>query len=201
MSDDGKLDRPVPSDGGVAHENMSSPARRGDMGSRERNGERDFATFYRTFAPSLINFLIWHGASFELAADVAQETMRLAYGDWINIGFPRAWARRVAARELARRVSETDYEILTDRVPERPALLVDGADLSGESKRIMALIGQLPPRQRQVMAWTYDGYLPHEIAEEIGISPDAVRSNLRKARRSLIELVNRGGRNDDRLAR
>ncbi|WP_084557636.1 sigma-70 family RNA polymerase sigma factor [Couchioplanes caeruleus] len=109
-----------------------------------------------------------------------------------SLATPRAWARRVAARELARRVAELDYEILTDQVPERPALLANNADLSEQSRRIVAAIQELPPRQRQIMAWTYDGYAPAEIAEELDITPEAVRSSLRKARRSLIERLTQG---------
>jgi DNA-directed RNA polymerase specialized sigma24 family protein len=45
------------------------------------------------------------------------------------------------------------------------------------------------------MAWTYDGYEPQEIARELGIAVEAVRSSLYKARRTLVARVleERGG--------
>ncbi|WP_331767827.1 sigma factor-like helix-turn-helix DNA-binding protein [Embleya sp. NBC_00896] len=40
-----------------------------------------------------------------------------------------------------------------------------------------------PPRQRQVLAWTLAGFTPSEIAQELGLTSDAVRANLMKGRR------------------
>ncbi|MFJ6199127.1 sigma factor-like helix-turn-helix DNA-binding protein [Micromonospora sp. NPDC092111] len=37
------------------------------------------------------------------------------------------------------------------------------------------------------MAWTFDGYRPQEIADELDISPEAVRASLKLARRALAE--------------
>jgi RNA polymerase sigma-70 factor (ECF subfamily) len=51
------------------------------------------------------------------------------------------------------------------------------------------MIEQLPPRQRQVLAWTYDGATPTEIAEALQISPDAVRANLHKARAAMRRIL------------
>ncbi|WP_411156985.1 sigma factor-like helix-turn-helix DNA-binding protein [Nocardia cyriacigeorgica] len=48
----------------------------------------------------------------------------------------------------------------------------------------------LPSRQRQVMAWTLAEYKPAEIAEILRITPEAVRSNLRKARRGIAINLN-----------
>jgi RNA polymerase sigma-70 factor (ECF subfamily) len=43
----------------------------------------------------------------------------------------------------------------------------------------------LPQRQREVMAWHYDGYSPREIADLLGVPDDAVRSSLYQARKNL----------------
>ncbi|TDD11170.1 hypothetical protein E1294_45525 [Nonomuraea diastatica] len=52
----------------------------------------------------------------------------------------------------------------------------------------------LPPVQREIMAWTIDGYTPAEIAELLDKSPPAVRVNLFKARATLrIALAGMGG--------
>jgi RNA polymerase sigma-70 factor (ECF subfamily) len=37
-------------------------------------------------------------------------------------------------------------------------------------------------RQREVLAWTYDGATPADIASELGVEPATVRSTLRNAR-------------------
>jgi RNA polymerase sigma-70 factor (ECF subfamily) len=48
-------------------------------------------------------------------------------------------------------------------------------------------------RQRQILAWTYDGATPAEIAAELGMHPATVRSTLRNARAALRRLRAEGG--------
>ncbi|MEU4344397.1 sigma factor-like helix-turn-helix DNA-binding protein [Nocardia sp. NPDC023852] len=51
---------------------------------------------------------------------------------------------------------------------------------------ILRVLRELPPRQRQVMAWTLADYTPTEIASILPpLTPEAVRSSLRRARRNL----------------
>lgn len=56
-----------------------------------------------------------------------------------------------------------------------------------QAQQVITVLRALPPRQRQVLALTIDGWPPAEIAELLGIDPAAVRSNLMKARRSAGE--------------
>lgn len=56
-----------------------------------------------------------------------------------------------------------------------------------QEQQVIPVLRALPPRQRQVLALTIDGWPPAEIAELLGIDPAAVRSNLMKARRSADE--------------
>ena len=109
-----------------------------------------------------------------------------AYGHWTTIRVPLAWARRVASRALARRIARV-VEDPVDDLPHASPLLPEQSGLSNWEQRhdSLRLLALLPLRQRQVMAWTLDGYTPAEIAEELQISPGAVRANLHKARRSL----------------
>ena len=60
---------------------------------------------------------------------------------------------------------------------------------------LAAVIAGLPPKQRQVMAWHWDGFSDEEIAAELGDSADAVRKNrsraMSKLRRSLARTEGR----------
>ncbi|KAK1186427.1 sigma factor-like helix-turn-helix DNA-binding protein [Streptomyces sp. NBS 14/10] len=47
----------------------------------------------------------------------------------------------------------------------------------------------MPVRQREVMAWTLDGYRPQEIAQIIGITPEAARKNLERGRALLKQAL------------
>ena len=148
----------------------------------------EFEIFYRSFVKNLVGFLIWQGARLADAADIAQETLQRAFRNWPTIDHPEAWCRRVASREYARRiatVNDTPGRELTGG----PLLPASPSQISAweEHQEVLRLLALLPWRQRQVMAWTFDGYEPTEIADELGISAEAVRSNLYKARKTLAE--------------
>jgi RNA polymerase sigma factor (sigma-70 family) len=153
----------------------------------------EFELFYRAETRDLVRFLIWLGASLADAADVAQDTMIEAFHRWPTIRTPRAWVRRVASRIFLRRLARV-VERPVDDVDARP-LLAANRDLTDweQHDEICHLLAQLPPRQRQVMAWTFDGYPPRQIAAELGITADAVRSNLKLARRALAERLSTDG--------
>lgn len=160
------------------HPPASAPASEADVAA--------FAAFYQAHASGLVRFLVWMGARLPDAADLAQDTMIEAFDRWQTIEHPRAWIRRVASRKYVRRLASAEEPV--DRVDGRP-LLPAGCDLADweQHREIRRLLALLPPRQRQVMAWTYDGYKPREIAAELGINAEAVRSNLRLARQKLAQ--------------
>jgi RNA polymerase sigma factor (sigma-70 family) len=152
-----------------------------------------YSEFYRQVVPSLVAFLIWQGARLPEAADVAQETMIQAYRYWSTIEHPQAWVRRVASRILARRIATVEEPV--ERIGEWTALLPAPTNITAWEQRheVLRALRHLPPRQRQVMAWTLDGYKPSEIAQELRITPETVRSNLKKARRALAAYLAESG--------
>jgi RNA polymerase sigma factor (sigma-70 family) len=151
----------------------------------------EFSTFYREQTPGLVTFLRWHGAPLTEAADLAQDAMIKAFLRWGTLTTPKAWIRTVASRELIRRrVTVREDPVLM--VPEPvPSLMRPDADLAAfeERHQVLRFLALLPSRQRQVLAWTFDGYEPTEIAAELGITPEAVRASLKKARRALADHV------------
>jgi RNA polymerase sigma-70 factor (ECF subfamily) len=155
--------------------------------------DEEFSSFYRSFVPILVAFLRWQGVPLRDAADVAQETMVQAYRRWTTIDHPAAWARRVAARMWARRVAEAVEDPVGD-VPERPALLtIDDVTAWEQRHEVLRVLDRLPARQRQVLAWRLDGYSPVEIAAELKMTAEAVRSSLLKARRALAAYLRETG--------
>ncbi|WBB80732.1 RNA polymerase sigma factor [Micromonospora sp. WMMD882] len=151
----------------------------------------EFSAFYRDQVGRLVAFLVWQGASVADAAEVAQETMRRAFERWDAIHAPGPWTRRVASREYARRMAtlvELPTDDLADRTPLLRAPASEIADWEARQEELR-LLGRLPARQRQVMAWTLEGYQPTEIAAQLRMTPEAVRSSLRKARRALGTLI------------
>ncbi|WRZ96455.1 sigma-70 family RNA polymerase sigma factor (plasmid) [Streptomyces sp. NBC_01007] len=132
----------------------------------------------------MTGFLINHGASVQMAADIAQEVMTDAYRNWERITHPKAWVHKAASRALVRSVASVEEPV--DDVPE-PTSLVPRPDAIAEWEArhdALPLLRSLPMKQRQVMAWTLAGFTPTDIADHLGLSAENVRANLKKARRA-----------------
>ncbi|MFI5959779.1 RNA polymerase sigma factor [Cryptosporangium sp. NPDC051539] len=144
----------------------------------------EFAAFYRAETPRLIRFLLWHGARLADAADLAQDAMVAAHRNWDRLDNPAAWIRTVAFRARLRKLQSREQPTAE---PERAAVIRPDADLDAWeiSQDILQALRRLPVRQRQVLAWSLDGFTPTEIAGELGTTPAAVRSSLYKARHTL----------------
>lgn len=145
----------------------------------------EFAAFYQENTKSLVAFLLVQGANLIDATDIVQDTMTAAYRRWRSIEHHRAWAYRVTSRALIRRISTIHEDPVAE--PSQPSPLLRDTDIDHweQHQDIARVISRLPPRQRQIMAWTLFGYTPTEIAGELNITPEAVRSTLLKARRAL----------------
>ncbi|PNE17542.1 hypothetical protein B1H26_21685 [Amycolatopsis sp. BJA-103] len=153
-----------------------------------------FEDFFRVELPRLIVFLVYQGAPSAAAEDAAQEAMVEAYRKWPEITTPRTWVRTVASRAWGRLLGSKGLPgELSNDAPHAAANAgpLEKVLQSEQHRDAIAAIQQLPARQRQVMAWTYDGFRPQEIAQILGITGDDVRANLYKARQTLRKT--RGG--------
>ncbi|WP_159049039.1 RNA polymerase sigma factor [Streptomyces sp. NRRL B-3648] len=126
------------------------------------------------------------------AADIAQEVMTDAYRNWSNITHPKAWVHAAASRALARKIATVEEPV--EEVPEPTSLLARPDAIAEWETRhdILPLLRSLPPRQRQVMAWTLADFTPTDIADHLGLSTENVRANLMKARRTMAAHLNAG---------
>jgi RNA polymerase sigma-70 factor (ECF subfamily) len=162
----------------------------GHWPAHRRQTEEEFSSFYRKNIRQLVGFLINQGSTVPVAADIAQDTMIKVYQRWNDLREPRAWAHTVASRELARRIAAVE-ESPVDQIPEPTSLLprLDAIAEWEDRYALLPLLRSLPPRQRQVLAWTLDGFTPDDIAQQLRITSEAVRSNLRKARRAAVSYM------------
>jgi RNA polymerase sigma factor (sigma-70 family) len=170
------------------------PAESSVPGGEEPDGGDEFACFYREHVGRLVAYLFYQGATAPLAADIAQDAMITAYRRWSAITSPRAYVYKVAYKAFLRHVLDAP-ELPVGEVPEPPVLLPrpEEAEAWLQTQQIIQVLRALPPRQRQVLALTIDGWTPAEMAEMLGIDPAAVRSSLRKARRAAGEHLRRIG--------
>lgn len=145
-----------------------------------------FSSFYRRFVPILVAFLLWQGARLPDATDIVQDTMIKTYRRWPEIRQPEAWTRRVAYRAWIRRITKVVEDPIADP-PEHSCLRspLTNVDEWEQRHEVLRLLDLLPQRQREVMAWTLQGYSPAAIAYELGITSTVVRASLWKARHTL----------------
>lgn len=155
-------------------------------GAERTAAVHEFAGFYRSHFTRLVAYLVYQGAAAHLAADIAQDTMATVYRRWSEISSPRAYAWTVAYRAFIRQALDDSPETPVGEVPEPASVLPSPGEAEAwvQSQQVTEILRALPHRQRQVLALTIDGWTPAEIAELLGIGPAAVRSSLRKARRS-----------------
>lgn len=169
------------------------PIERPSQGADHSKRSAEFAAFYRDFTPRLVAFLIHLGANPADAAEVCQEAMTRAWKHWADIEHPEAWTRTVASRAWTRRLATIDEDPVAE-VSEfaSPLLGATPSELAEwvQRQETIQLLSGLPPRQRQVMAWTLEGFTPTEVAAQLQTTPEAVRSSLAKARRTIARRLN-----------
>lgn len=159
-----------------------------------------FEEFYRADYSTLLRFVMSRGVRLQSAEEVVQDVMAEALKNWETLRNPRGWVRTAASHRLVR-------QEINDRRRAKVARLLgirDRVDTSAAGRTkpewepssrhagieaVRAALAQLPPAQREVMAYYIDGYRPEEIAREIGKTSAAVRANLREARRRLRDTL------------
>lgn len=156
----------------------------------------DFAAFYHAELAPLVRFVMFLGCSDgDTAEDIAQTALERAFTYWETIRLPRAWLRKVAEREYIRRsraaARETSLEPHVRRADHRAAVSAALAlQQQAETREVLAtVIAALPPKQRQVMAWHWDGFSDGEIAAELSCSEVAVRKNRSRAMKTLQQAL------------
>ncbi|MDC2960441.1 sigma-70 family RNA polymerase sigma factor [Streptomyces gilvifuscus] len=152
--------------------------------------QRKYDDFFRSEFNHLMRHVILLGATPEEAKDAAQSALIDLLQNWYTVQAPRPWCRKAAARHFLR---SDIRESRADRSARSDFLARHGSDDSyslcstlEEWEFIIHFVeNYLSGIQRQVMAWTIDGFEPQEIAKQLGKAPATVRSNLRHARKKL----------------
>lgn len=136
--------------------------------------------------PGLVRFLLLHGAAWNEAQDAAQDAFTQMCRPGASIRCPKAWLRTVAWRSwLRQQVCEEPCAEIPDVPTAHWQSPAHAAELGAEERRVIELLLLLPAKQRAVMAWTLDGFTAQESAEAMGITAEAARQNLSRARATL----------------
>ena len=170
--------------------NICRSSRTPDHGDADRRAQivAEFSDFFRLAQPRLVAHLIARGLPSSDAMDSAQEALILAYKSWTQITTnPYAWTRTTAWRTYLKRLRQVELPL--GDIDDVPHLHGNEIDEVIVQHRIVYLLSKLPPRQRAVIALTFDEATPKEISVELGVTVDQVRSNFYLARRTLRALL------------
>jgi RNA polymerase sigma-70 factor (ECF subfamily) len=140
----------------------------------------EFGDLYRDEAPRLAVFAMALGASRERAGDVAHASLVALWRRWSDVpGAPRTFARVLAVRvNRLPRLNDTSASRGPLRFPSAP-----------EHVDVLDGLVRLPPRQRQVLAATWDALPPEDVAQVLHMRVDVVEPTADAAREALEGLL------------
>lgn len=167
----------------------ASVTRGGEAPATSRPFEEFFAERFR---PLMRWLIISERADVAEAEDAVTEAMAEAFQGWASIRSPDAWVRVAAKRHLIRarvRGRKEAPEAVEEGQLSQSHPDDDPAVLDEEERFVLGVLDQLPPKQREVLAYSCDAYEPAEIAKETGANPATVRRNLVEARAKAARLV------------
>jgi len=143
----------------------------------------------RTYAPMCVRMAASHEADVERARDLAQDILVAVWRAWPSFRSQcseRTYVARIAQYRIATHVSRAVREpplttlsedlVATELTPE------DVAIRSDERARLTALVRRLPDALREVAVLLLEGFTPAEIADTLGITPNAVSIRGTRAR-------------------
>lgn len=159
-------------------------------------------------APRLLRYCLARTGSVEAAEEAAQEALAALVGRWRRHGPPEspeafafAVARRRAWRASVRRRLLLPLVALTDGRGDPPGPMGAPASVAGAEERVMArreldrtisALRRLPARDREALLLVAAGGLATgEAARLLKVSRSAFKMRLHRARRRLIELLER----------
>lgn len=156
--------------------------------------KKAFDALARYYWPIVYEYAMTHLGDHDRAEDAAQETLIFA---WENLrefdatkGKFRDWLL-ATCRNMNKRV-DRDYKprrvALTENIIDPRAVDPLEAMLEAEEKKENPPpdpLDGLPPMQREIMEMLANGFTYSAVAEQLGITANAVRQNLFKARKKL----------------
>jgi RNA polymerase sigma factor (sigma-70 family) len=158
-----------------------------------------FEDFYRDSYREVVKAAMIVGAKLEEADDAASKAFLEMLERWPVQGTPLSYARKAAVSNFIKNKTRGTSRVaqrLTERGPA--GLHREGDDDSGllvleGQEWVKGVLGQLPPREREVMERIARGLGYDEIAAELGKSREVVRRRLCDARGRLVRVLDKDG--------
>ncbi|HEX5354434.1 MAG TPA: sigma-70 family RNA polymerase sigma factor [Rhodanobacteraceae bacterium] len=159
--------------------------------------QRQFDALVHAHAADLYRFACWLCGDPSRAEDLVQETMLRAWRALDSLhdaAAAKPWLLTILRREHARGFERKrlDLTILDDGLKEAIADETTGADpeQAGSDAQLREIIMQLEPKYREpLLMQVLGGFSCAEIAEELGVKPGTVMTQLFRARHKLRNML------------
>jgi RNA polymerase sigma-70 factor (ECF subfamily) len=146
----------------------------------------------RAYAPMCHRLAASHEANPEVARDLAQDILVAVWRAWPSFRqqcSERTYVARIAQYRIAthihRAVREPRLAPLSEDLVAREATPEDDVIRSDERAFLIAHVRQLPISLREVAVLLLEGFTPAEIADTLGLTPNAVSIRGLRARELL----------------
>jgi RNA polymerase sigma factor (sigma-70 family) len=175
------------------------PAARRPAAAVRPDHDREISELFAANKTAVCRYLInTFGCSGADAEDIVQESILAVRGRWATVRTyekPVAYLYKVAGRRLQRRKGRTGQHESGGDTREHLLAKPDPANtIRAVDDRLaaMALLHELPPRQRQVL-WLRRaaGFTDAETAEILSIRPGTVKSTLHEAETRMQEMLHK----------
>lgn len=153
------------------------------------------------FSASLFSVCLRYSNTYEDAQDVFQEGFIIAFKKIRQFRFRgsfEGWLRRIMVNRCieVHRKRTFMYVVNEETLGENGSEMMDSFEEPEEEnysyEELLSFIRELPDRYRQVFnLYVMDGYSHQEISDMLGISVGTSKSNLSRARRNLIDMINK----------
>jgi RNA polymerase sigma-70 factor (ECF subfamily) len=164
------------------------------MSQRSRGDEARFEDLYRRTRSDVLAYLLRRSTSAEEAADVLAETYLVAWQKLHTVSddqHARLWLFRVARNLCLQSVRRRRVaDAVVDRLAHELQACVEQTADERTDERLWGALENLTQLDQEIVtlaAW--EGLTPREIATVVGISANAVRIRLHRARANLKKRV------------
>lgn len=143
----------------------------------------------QTLRPDMLRFAMWLARDRAIAEDVVQEAMLRAWRsrqELKDAAAARPWLLTIVRREHARLYERKRFELtnLHDAIEREDSMLAANDDSELQTLRV-AIFSLADEYREPLVLQVLGGFSTAEIAEQLGLTPPAVRTRLFRARNQL----------------
>jgi RNA polymerase sigma factor (sigma-70 family) len=174
------------------HDNRGRELLVGSRPPAGREWESAMSELYATYYPSLVRFALVLVRDLPTAEDVVQQSFLefLRRNRSLEIPERENAYLRVIVKNMALRAltAKSRLSPVPDEALDRGTLASAEEEAVGNlgASDVASVLRELPPRQRETLALTMEGFQPSEIARILGIEPNTVRVSLYHARMKVL---------------